>query len=122
MRLVFPFFIGLALSGCIGQGGRMGPGEVPSDGIGAMYTDIAPEQIAACLAQTLGATMRSEGSRYLVASTRVPDAIYDIGPNLVGGDYPTEVVIRGRQNPAEQQRAGICLTRSAAGINAGIAY
>jgi len=122
MRLVFPFLISLALSGCVGQGGRMGLGEVPSDGIGAMYTDISSEQIAACFAQTLGATMRSEGSRYLVASTRVPDTTYDIGPNSMGGDYPTEVIIRGRQNPTEQQRAGICLTRSAFGINAGIAY
>lgn len=98
----------LALSGCITGGGRTGPGTIPADAYGAMYTALPAEQVAACFTQAIGGTSQPQGTRFLVTSPQPQGATYDIGPNMASGDYPTEVIIRGSQNPVEQRRTGVC--------------
>ena len=103
----------LVLSGCISLGGRTGPGEIPDDAVAAMYTDIAPEVLASCLARTIGGEARPNAGRILVGSPVEASTTYDVGANASGGDYPTEVIVRGRQNAAEEQRLGTCFVTGA---------
>lgn len=99
------------LAGCTGSSGRVGPGNIPHDAYGAMYTDLPASPVAACIADAIGGTLQPRGDRIVVTSPIPRGATYDVGANAVGGDYPTEVIVRGGQHALEEQRAAACFTQ-----------
>ncbi len=108
MRACLPLFI-FALAGCA-TNTSSGPGRLPDDARGAMYTLLPIDQVARCMVGAIGGRLTSNGTVQVVTSPLQNPTTYSIGPNEKYDVYPTQVVIRGDfPNDAERAKAALCL-------------
>lgn len=87
-----------------------GPGKLPDDARGAMYTLVPIDQVARCMVRAIGGRLTNDGTVQVVTSPLQNPSTYSIGPNEKYDVYPTQVVIRGDYpNDAERAKAALCL-------------
>lgn len=101
------------LGGCMGFGGRSGPGRIPGDVTSAGYSSLLAQDVAACVAGAVGAASSQGQGAYLVVGRGVS---YSIETTTDAGSYPTQVFVRG-QNTDDRQVADVA--RCMAGIPVG---
>ena len=108
MRACLPLFI-FALAGCA-TNTSSGPGRLPDDARGAMYTLLPIDQVARCMVGAIGGRLTSNGTVQVVTSPLQNPTTYSIGPNEKYDVYPTQVVMRGDfPNDSERAKAALCL-------------
>lgn len=105
-RLLSLALVPALLSGC--AGGSPLPGKEPVDTLSSMYTTTPAQQVATCIAQVAGGSVRDDGTGYAVTSSS--GTRYSVGLNNSGDVYPVQVLVRGTTVPAsENEQVALCL-------------
>ena len=109
MRACFSLMIVSLVAGCASNTSS-GPGKLPPEAQGAMYTVRPAAEVAQCIARSIGGTMHEDAGRQIVTSPLPDPSSYSAGINAAGGIYPTQIVVYGDHAvDAERQKAALCL-------------